>query len=249
MRTALIDGDSIAYILGWNFRDMRDDENLMQYSIDNFMRSMFALLEVSHYIGALSSTPTFRHDVYRFAKYKGTRGEDHEALAHWKPIINKHLREHWKFISIPNLEADDIVGYHRYNEELGETIICSPDKDLAQLPGKLYNYQTGVMETIDEETAAANHTTLMVCGDDTDNIKGIPGLGPKKLAEKLAAGKTVYQMYTDYFGKYYGTIIYEETLATVSVMHPNHSYVSYFEMHLRKLSANAIPDDMDILEG
>jgi CRISPR/Cas system CSM-associated protein Csm3 (group 7 of RAMP superfamily) len=64
MRTALIDGDSIAYILGWKFKDS-EDENLMQYSVDNFVKSTLILLEASHYIGALSSKPTFRDQVYK----------------------------------------------------------------------------------------------------------------------------------------------------------------------------------------
>jgi len=249
MRTALIDGDSIAYIMGWNFRDMRDDVNLMQYSIDNFVKSIFVVLEATHYIGALSSSPTFRHDVYRYARYKGTRGEDHEAIAYWKPIINDYLRAHWGFVSLASLEADDIVGWHSYNEDLGERIVCSPDKDLAQLPGSLYNYQTGVMETIDQKTAERNHTRLMICGDTVDNIKGIPGLGPVKLALQLAKGKTVYDMYVDYFGNYYGSIIYEETLAAVTVLRPGHSYESFFEMQLSKLVAIKVPDEMNSFEG
>lgn len=246
MRTALIDGDSIAYILGWNFRDMRDNVNLMQYSVDNFVKSIFVLLESTHYIGALSSNPTFRHDVYRFAKYKGTRKEEHEAIKHWKPFINSHLREHWGFVSLPSLEADDIVGYHSFNESLGERTVCSPDKDLAQLPGRLFNYQTGVMEIIDEATAKENHRTLMVCGDVTDNIKGIPGLGPAKL--KKLEGKSVYDMYIDYFGNYYGAIIHEETLAAVTVMRPGHSYESFFEQQLSKLVPIAVPTQMDTFE-
>jgi hypothetical protein len=246
MRTALIDGDSIAYILGWNFRDMLDDENLMQYSIDNFVKSIFEVLEATHYIGALSSNPTFRHDVYRYAKYKGTRGQEHDAIKRWKPFINNHLREDWGFVSIKALEADDIVGYHSYNDALGERIVCSPDKDLAQLPGKLYNYQTGVMTTIDNQSAEENHRVLMVCGDITDNIKGIPGLGPAKLKKK--DGMSVYDMYVEYFGTYYGTIIHEETLATVTVMRPGHTYESFFEQQLSKLVALEVPGEKDSFE-
>lgn len=249
MRTALIDGDAIAYIMGWNFRDMMDNEDLMEYSIGNFVRTTCALVEADQYIGALSSTPTFRHDVYRYAKYKGTRKEDQDCIKRWKPFVNGILREKWGFVSIKSLEADDIVGYHAYNKDLGDCIICSPDKDLAQIPGELYNYSTGVKEFIDEDTARCNHISLMVCGDTSDNIKGIPGLGPVKLKQKLAEGKSVYNMYVDYFGDYYGTIIYEETLATVMVMSPGHSYESYFEQQLSKLVAIKVPDEMDNLEG
>jgi 5'-3' exonuclease len=235
MRTALIDGDSIAYILGYNFRDSHD-EDLMQYSVDNFIRSTLGLLEVTHYIGALSSKPVFRDQIYQYARYKGKRGEDHLDIARWKPFINGHLENEWKFIRVPNLEADDIVGYHAYNPELGTTIICSPDKDLKQVPGELYDYRTGEKFMISEEEALDNFKMLMICGDTTDNIKGVPGLGEVKARKKLAEGISVYQMYVDYFGTHYGAIIYEETLATVQVMCPEHSYISFFKQPLDRIT-------------
>jgi 5'-3' exonuclease len=228
MRTALIDGDSIAYILGWNFRESFD-ENLMKYSVDNFINTTLELLEATHYIGALSSKPVFRDQTYKYARYKGTRGETHPDIERWKPFINNHLIQHWKFQALHALEADDVVAYHAYNPALGECIICSPDKDLRQIPGRLYNYNNGVMETITPEVALETFQTLMVCGDITDNIKGIPGLGPVKLAKKLQEGKTVYQLYEEYFGRYYGTIIHEETLCTVMPMTPAHPMISFFE--------------------
>jgi hypothetical protein len=43
-------------------------------------------------------------------------------------------------------------------------------------------------------------------------------------------------MYVDYFGTHYGTIIYEETLATVQVMCPGHSYESFFAPVLDRIS-------------
>jgi hypothetical protein len=234
MRTALIDGDSIAYILGWKFKDS-DDKNLMQYSVDNFIKSTLILLEASHYIGALSSKPVFRDQVYKFAKYKGTRGQDDPRIALWKPFVNHHLRNEWKFTALDKLEADDIVGYHSFNEGLGERIVCSPDKDLRQLPGELYNYATGVKEEISPTEAQFNFDMQMLCGDTVDNIKGIPGYGPVKANKQLSAGRKVYDLYAEHFGNYYGPIVYEETLATVMVLRPGHTYESYFDRALRTI--------------
>jgi 5'-3' exonuclease, N-terminal resolvase-like domain len=244
MRTALIDGDSIAYILGWKFKDS-DDENLMQYSVDNFVKSTLILLEASHYIGALSSKPVFRDQVYKFAKYKGTRGEDQPGIARWKPFINVHLRTQWGFVSLPNLEADDIVGYHAFNEKLGHRVVCSPDKDLRQIAGDLYNYSTGIREMISEVEARTNFHMQMLCGDSTDNIKGIPGYGPAKAEKKLSEGDKVYDLFINYFGNYYGPIIYEETLATVMVLQPGHTYESYFDQSLKLIEPIACNFDQD----
>jgi 5'-3' exonuclease len=130
------------------------------------------------------------------------------------------------------LEADDIVGYLAYKPEFGECIICSPDKDLKQIPGTLYDYKKGEMMIITPEAAEDHFKMQMLCGDATDNIKGVPGLGPVKARAKLSEGKSVYDLYVDYFGTHYGAIIYAETLATVQVIQPGHSHESFFNRRL-----------------
>lgn len=234
MTTALIDGDAIAYILGWRLRinDPATDEMFMQSLVDSFMRTTMELLDATHYVGALSTSPTFRHDVYKYAKYKGHRKPDVEAIAAWKPLINAHLMREWQFCSIDFLEADDIVSWMAFKQELGERIICSPDKDLAQIPGKLYNYQKGEMSVISSEQAEHNFKMQLITGDVTDNIKGVPGLGEKKAEAKLKEGVRPEDLYRDYFGDYYGTRIYAETLCTVQLLRPGHPYETYFDRRL-----------------
>lgn len=244
MRTALIDGDCIAYILGWNLRE-ESDEGIMRYSIDNFLNTQLVLLEATHYVGALSSKEVFRHQVYKFAPYKGTRKDDQPDIARWKPVVNDYLRSKWGFVSIPKLEADDIVGYLAFDEKLGERIVCSPDKDLRQVPGILYNIQSGVMETITPEEAKRHLNLQLLCGDTTDNIKGLPGIGDVKARKMLEIGTTVYDAYIRHFGNYYGSIIYEETLATVMVMQPDHIYEPYFINDLKKLEPCKTAEDTD----
>lgn len=248
MRTALIDGDSIAYILGWNLRT-ETDEGLMCYSVDNFLKTMFQVLEITHYIGALSSKPVFRDQVYCYCKYKGNRKEDDPDIARWKPVVNHRLMTEWQFTTVANLEADDIVGWHAFNESLGERIICSQDKDLKQVKGTIYDYRTGEKYDISLEQAIHNFHMQLVCGDPTDNIKGVPGLGAVKGGKKLLDGVSPYQMYIDYFGNHYGAIIYEETLATVQVMQPGHSYETYFEAALNRIKPVEADYQYKFLDG
>ena len=232
MKTLLIDGDAIAYILGWKLRD-EASEMLMEYSVDQFILSMLHLHDATHYIGALGVNPTFRHQVYRYAPYKGTRKDPDEWIIKWKPIVNKRLRDHWEFTSIEFLEADDIVAWCSTRQDLGTTVICSPDKDLEQMPGMLYNYQKGEMVEISKEEALYNFRMQMLTGDVTDNIKGIPGLGPVKARKKLEQDNvSLLELYVDYFGQYYGAIIYSETLAAVQLLQPGHSYESFFDQYL-----------------
>jgi 5'-3' exonuclease len=157
------------------------------------------------------------------------------------------LRTEWKFLSLQNLEADDIVGYHAFNEKLGQPVVCSPDKDLRQLPCDLYNYSTGLRESLTIAEAQHNFDMQMLCGDVTDNIKGIPGYGPVKATKALKEGRKVYDLYMEHFGNYYGSIIYEETLATVMVLQPGHTYEGYFDHALKAIEPIACNFEPDIV--
>ena len=61
-------------------------------------------------------------------------------------------------------------------------IIVSPDKDMRQIPGKLYDFKETVEITPDE--GARWHLIQTMAGDNTDGYSGVPGIGVKK-AEKI----------------------------------------------------------------
>lgn len=97
-------------------------------------------------------------------------------------------------ICIDGLEADDIIGYltlkYEKNEDCNQTTIMSSDKDFLQLisnktqvysPTKKKIYQT--QQILEEYQIHPNNLIVMktLLGDDSDNLPGIQGLGPKKL--------------------------------------------------------------------
>ena len=57
-------------------------------------------------------------------------------------------------------------------------IIVSPDKDMRQIPGKLYDLK----ETVDitEEEGMQWHLVQTLAGDQTDGYSGVPGIGIKR---------------------------------------------------------------------
>ena len=63
--------------------------------------------------------------------------------------------------------------------EPGQHIIVSPDKDMRQIPGDLYNLKDPV-ETIDREEARRWHLIQTLAGDQTDGYAGVPGIGIKR---------------------------------------------------------------------
>ena len=61
-------------------------------------------------------------------------------------------------------------------------IIVSPDKDMRQIPGKLYDFKETVEITPDE--GARWHLIQTMAGDNTDGYSGVPGIGIKR-AEQI----------------------------------------------------------------
>jgi len=97
-------------------------------------------------------------------------------------------------VSIDGLEADDIIGYlatkFQTYEETQKVTIMSADKDFLQLVSdKVYCYSPTkkkiyTPKDVLEEFGVSSNNFLnykILMGDQSDNIPGINGLGPKKL--------------------------------------------------------------------
>jgi len=105
----------------------------------------------------------------------------------------KYLEKHYDATSEPGeYEADDLMAM---DSVLGETIICSVDKDLRQIQGHHYNITSGAITWVDEEESWRNFYSQLLTGDSTDGIVGLKGVGPKT-AEKILKGcHTAREMY------------------------------------------------------
>lgn len=134
----------------------------------------------------LSGEDNFRNQIAVTLPYKGNRKAP-------KPVHYQAIKDH--LISLGAVvehgkEADDSCAMHQCND----TIICSIDKDLLQVPGKHYNYKTKELVEVTEHEALLNLYTQVLTGDMTDNIPGIKGIGPVKAAKILEGCKTEHDM-------------------------------------------------------
>ena len=77
---------------------------------------------------------------------------------------------------MPTLEADDAMGI--YATANPGNVIVSPDKDMRQIPGRLFNMTETVMIT--EEEGYRWHLIQTMAGDQTDGYSGVPGIGIKR---------------------------------------------------------------------
>ena len=119
----------------------------------------------------------FFSDAINFRKrvdpdYKGHRNR--KKPCGYRRVIHK-LHEEYKVIRMPELEADDALGIYATSND--DCIIVSPDKDMKQIPGDLYNMDE--MFTITPSEGWEWFLIQTLAGDSTDGYSGAPGFGIK----------------------------------------------------------------------
>ena len=98
-------------------------------------------------------------------------------------------------------EADDFLGIHQDDS----SVICGIDKDLLQIPGKHYNYDKKVSQVVTPLEGWRNFFTQVLTGDASDNIPGLPRIGPVKAMSILsmaASPKEMYQTVRDVYDEH-----------------------------------------------
>ena len=137
------------------------------------------LYNIASDLGCFDDSILFFSDSVNFRKsidpaYKGHRNR--KKPCGYKRVINK-LKEEYHVVIMPTLEADDALGIYA-TKEPGH-IICSPDKDMRQIPGELYDF-TQEVSTITPEGGRQWHLIQSLAGDQTDGYAGVPGIGIKR---------------------------------------------------------------------
>jgi DNA polymerase-1 len=139
-----------------------------------------------------SDSKNFRKDIQK--NYKGHRNRKKPCA--YRRVINK-LTEEYSVIRMPTLEADDAMGI--YATKNTGNIIVSPDKDMRQIPGMLWNFEESTL--IKPEDGAKWHLIQAMAGDNTDGYAGVPGIGVKRATslfeEKGYSWKTVVEAFKE----------------------------------------------------
>jgi len=157
------------------------------------------LTKIKNKFGSFSEMILFFSDSINFRKqilesYKGHRNR--KKPCGYKRVINA-LRKEYKVIIKPSLEADDAMGV--YSTKYPGNCIVSPDKDMKQIPGQLYNLDE--VFTVSKEDGAKWHLIQALAGDQTDGYSGVPGIGVKRATslfeEDGYSWKTVTKAFTD----------------------------------------------------
>ena len=121
--------------------DFGDDVILVTSNFsDAYRATKRELTKLENKLGSFTSIILFFSDSVNFRKkilasYKGHRNR--KKPCGYKRVIEA-LKKEYKVIIKPTLEADDTMGI--YATKYPGNIIASPDKDMRQIPGLLYNF-------------------------------------------------------------------------------------------------------------
>jgi 5'-3' exonuclease len=207
---ALLDGDILVYRVGFGAQE--ESEGIAQARMDESIEKILDAVKATEYEVFLTSGDKSNFRIPIFPEYKANRKAP-------KPVHYDMLREYLVTEHQANMvhgqEADDAMGIEQYRMRddlalefgifrqinypeygLKETVICSIDKDMDQIPGLHFNFVKGLLYKVTPQEGLYKFYLQLLMGDATDNIKGIPGIGPKKAAGMLSLAKTEEDMYS-----------------------------------------------------
>ncbi len=190
----LVDGSSFLYRAFYAYPDLKTADGFPTNALYILLRILMKIIREEHpeymYFFLDGKGPNFRHEL--FSEYKANREKMPEDLSvQIQPIL-----EAVKYLGVPSLvpegvEADDCIAgvCNRFKSEYPVVIVGS-DKDLYQClddgvflwdPGKK-NGNVFVANNLQEKQGVApeqwpDYQALV--GDSSDNIPGVPGIGPK----------------------------------------------------------------------
>ncbi|NMD04546.1 MAG: DNA polymerase I [Deltaproteobacteria bacterium] len=207
---ALVDGSNYLYRAFYAIPALTNSKGFPTnaiYGFTNMLLKLLRELKPGYIVIAFDvKGPTTRHE--EFTDYKATRKPMPDDLSPQIPFIKDIIRG----FSIPVLEmqgteADDIIGAlaEQASQKGWRTVIVSGDKDLMQL----IDENVTMVDTMKDKTydvAAVKERfgvapdkvveILGLMGDTSDNIPGVPGVGPKtaqRLIEEYGSLEEVIQ--------------------------------------------------------
>lgn len=182
----LIDADIIAYRCAAAGEEDELPEVLV--AVDNFIREIYRKTRFTRYIHFLTGSNNFRMDVGVTKPYKGNR-KDTVRPRHLQGVRD-FLMQEFNAMMVDGYEADDALASARYRYGNENSVIMTIDKDLYQVPGYHYNFVKQERYQVSEEQATYNLWKQVVTGDSTDNIPGLPKVGPAKYDKAIVPHKT-----------------------------------------------------------
>lgn len=191
--TVIVDGDNLCWKSFYAMSNLSHEGRPTGaiFGTVKALLSYYRKYEPDYLIMTWTSSKNYRKDIY--PEYKAKRKDKDTTYFDQQHIVEKLLSTMGvNQAKVEGFEADDIMAEVAYESSIKneKTLIISGDKDLLQLVGnetlalrndKMYDSQT----VFDEFNCWPNDIPLWLAinGDKSDNIKGVPQVGPKKIAK------------------------------------------------------------------
>ncbi|MCI5223359.1 MAG: DNA polymerase I, partial [Candidatus Electrothrix sp. AR4] len=205
----LIDGSAYIYRAYHAIRPLSNNSGLPTHAVYGFTTILRRLLREKQpeYLAIAFDTkgPVFRHQIS--ADYKANRPPMPEDLVPQIPYIHKMVAAYNLLsMSADDLEADDLIASAaRLLVEQGcKVVVVSGDKDLLQLVSDNITMWDPMNDRLMDTAAVEEKYGLLpkqlldylsLTGDSADNIRGVPGVGPKTAQKLLKEHKTLEGLY------------------------------------------------------
>lgn len=177
---ALIDCDIFCYEMG---RAVDADDGLpltwplVETRLEDKIDKILEDTKADSWQGYITGDNNFRIEVATIRPYKGTRPV---PKPFWYQAVKYYLIHDRNCEVVEGYEADDAIAI----ASGPDTVMCSIDKDLLQIPGLHYQWKIWSRDAIGpfeitELEGLRNFYSQLLTGDITDNIPGLYNVGPK----------------------------------------------------------------------
>lgn len=211
----LVDGNSLLFRAFYALPLLHTREGVYTNGVYGFNTMLTRALESempTHLVVAFDmDKKTFRTDLY--CDYKANRSAPPDELIGQFDLVRELLKaQNIDYVETPGFEADDIIGtLSRMAEDEGiPTIIVTGDGDALQLVSettKVLMTKKGISQTeiydpdkVKEKWEVSPRQMIEIkalMGDASDNIPGIPGIGPKTAIKLIKEFHDIENLYNN----------------------------------------------------
>ena len=212
----LIDGHALIFKMYYAFlrHPMINSKGADMSVLFGFTKYILELIEKERptHLAVAFAPPggTFRHEMY--PEYKGTRSETPQLIIDsLEPLCELCKAMGFPVLMVKGFEADDVIGsMAKRAEKEGFTVyMVTPDKDYGQLISeKILQFKPGKSgsdnEVIDVRKVCEKYNInspeqvieiLTICGDSSDNVPGVKGVGEVGAGKLISKFGTVEEIY------------------------------------------------------
>jgi hypothetical protein len=214
-----------------------EDRYYLEESWENFkmlLNNMVDNLYCADYIMAVAGNNNFRKTLY--SEYKMNRHADPTKQNPFVPSLRTLAVMEELAIRAEEREADDLIriwAEEARNADI-DYIICSIDKDLLCIPGTHWRIHKNELVEVSELEAMRNYYKQLIIGDPSDNIPGVPGVGPKTADKLLNCVTEEYEFQCVVVNEYlaaYDTKWKDYLLANGKLIHLQKHPTDYFSLN------------------